>query len=177
MSEFRFSVSQLLQEPTGATRQYALNDERLDVDQALTMQPVQGTVRMTRTPNGVLVDVDARGTVEMECGRCLETYPQPLELNFSEEYYQTVNVHTGAKLPAPDEDDAFLIDETHRLDLAEAMREYALLNLPGAPRCSDDCKGLCSQCGKNLNEGPCDCTPDVVDERLAALQKLLGDTQ
>lgn len=177
MSEFRFNVSQLLQEPTGATRQYALDDAQLDVDAALTMQPVQGTVRMTRTPKGVLVDVDVHGDVEMECGRCLTAYPQPLELKFSEEYHQTVNVHTGVKLPAPDEDDAFLIDETHRLDLVDAMREYALLNLPRAPRCSDDCKGLCSQCGKNLNEGPCDCAPVVVDDRFAALQKLLGDSE
>lgn len=177
MFEFRFSVSQLLQEPTGATRQYELDDAQLVVDQTSTMRPVQGKVRMTRTPKGVLVDVDAHGNVEFECGRCLTRYDHPLELNFSEEYYQTVNVHTGHKLPAPDQEDVFLIDETHRLDLEAAMREYALLNLPQAPRCREECKGLCAECGKNLNEGPCDCAPVAVDERFAALSKLLGDAQ
>lgn len=177
MSEFRFNVSQLLQEPTGATRQYELDDAQLVVDETIAMRPVQGKVRMTRTPKGVLVDVDVHGAVEFECGRCLTRYAQPLELHFSEEYHQTVNVHTGARLSAPEEDDVFLIDETHRLDLADAMNEYALLNLPAAPRCSDDCKGLCAECGKNLNEGPCDCIPDVVDDRFAELGKLLGDSQ
>lgn len=173
MSEFRFSVSQLLQEPTGATRHHALDDAQLTVDETLRMRPVLGTVRLTRTPKGVLADVQARGNIEMECGRCLTTFAQPMELDFSEEYYQTVNVTTGVRLPKPDEEDAFLIDETHKLDLADAMREYALLNVPPAPRCRKDCQGLCAQCGQNLNEGPCACEPEVTDERLAALSKLL----
>lgn len=176
MSEFRFSVSQLLQEPTGAIRHYELDDEQLVVDEMLRMQPVQGDVRLTRTPNGVLADVQAHGNIAMECSRCLTTYDQPVTLDISEEYFQTVNVNTGARLAPPEEEDAFLIDETHKLDLADAMREYVLLNLPHAPRCSDDCKGLCPHCGKNLNEGPCDCVSDDADERFAALAKLLGES-
>lgn len=177
MSEFRFSVSQLLQEPTGATRHHELDDAQLIVEDGLRMRPVQGHVRLTRTPKGVLADVTARGAVELECGRCLTTYAQPLELNFSEEYFQTVNVNTGIRLPKPEEEDAFLIDEAHKLDLADAMREYVLLGLPAAPRCRDDCKGLCSQCGKNRNEDACDCAPDTTDDRFAALTKLLGESQ
>lgn len=177
MSEFRFSVSQLLQEPTGATRSHELDDAQLIVDDQLRMQPVQGKLRLTRTPKGVLADAKLHGNVELECGRCLTPYPEPIKLEFSEEYYQTVNVHTGAKLPKPEEDDAFLIDETHKLDLADAMREYVLLNLPSAPRCREDCKGLCPHCGRNLNEGPCECVPDNDDDRFAALSKLLDDSQ
>lgn len=177
MSDFRFSVSQLLQEPTGSTRQHTLDDEQLIVDAARTMRPVTGAVRMTRTPKGVLVDVHAHGFVEYECSRCLTSYQQPIDLDFSEEYYQTVNVNTGVRLPSPDQDDAFLIDDTHRLDLADAMREYVLLEEPSAPRCREDCQGLCPQCGKNLNEGECSCTPDIGDERFAALGRLLGDSE
>jgi uncharacterized protein len=176
MSEFRFSVSQLLQEPTGATRQYELDDAQLVVDETLRMQPVKGRVRLTRTPNGILADARAQGNVEFECGRCLTLYQHPLSIEFSEEFYQTVNVTTGARLPAPEEDDPFLIDETHKLDLGDALREYALINLPPAPRCRDACKGLCQQCGKNLNEVSCDCEPETVDERFAVLTKLLGES-
>lgn len=177
MSEFRFSVSQLLQEPTGATRFHQLDDAQLVIDDQLRMQPVQGTLRLTRTPKGVLADARIHGNIELECGRCLTLYPQPIELEFSEEYYQTVNVNTGARLPKPDQEDVFLIDETHKLDLADAMREYVLLNLPPAPRCREDCQGLCSQCGHNLNEGPCDCTPDTEDNQFAALSKLLDGSR
>jgi len=176
MSEFRFSVSQLLQEPTGAVRQYELDDAQLVVDETLRMQPVKGRVRLTRTPNGILADATAQGNVEFECGRCLTQYLHPLSLKFSEEYFQTVNVTTGARLPAPEEDDPFLIDETHKLDLGDALREYALLNMPPAPRCREDCQGLCPQCGKNLNEGQCDCEPEIIDERFAALNKLLRES-
>jgi uncharacterized protein len=177
MSEFRFSVSQLLQEPTGATRYHELDDAQLVIDDMLRMEPVQGKLRLTRTPKGVLADAKLHGAVELECGRCLTLYRQPIKLEFSEEYYQTVNVNTGARLPKPEEEDAFLIDETHKLDLADAMREYVLLNLPPAPHCREDCKGLCPQCGHNLNEGPCACLPDEGDDRFAALSKLLDDSR
>jgi len=177
MSEFRFSVSQLLQEPTGATRRYELDDATFAIDEMLRMEPVKGRVRLTRTPKGVLADVKAHGNVETECSRCLTQYNQPLELEFSEEFYQTVNVTTGARLPMPDDDDVFLIDETHKLDLGDAMRQYALLTLPPAPRCREDCKGLCAICGKNLNDETCDCVPEQGDERLAVLNKLLGASE
>jgi len=174
MSEFRFSVSQLLQEPVGATRRHELDDAELVVDRDVAMRPVQGSVRMTRTPHGVLTHVHATGDVALECTRCLTSFEQPLVLDFEEEFHQMVDVNTGMRLPAPDEVDTFRIDETHRLDLADAMREYALLELPAAPRCREDCKGLCPECGKNLNEGDCDCEGASVDERFAALGKLLG---
>ena len=177
MSEFRFSVSQLLQEPTGATRFHQLDDAELITDNQLRMHPVQGTLRLTRTPNGVLADAKLHGSIELECGRCLTEYAEPIKLEFSEEYYQTVNVHTGARLPKPDQEDVFLIDETHKLDLGDAMREYVLLNLPPAPRCRPGCAGLCAQCGHNLNEGACTCVPETDDNQFAALSRLLGGGQ
>lgn len=174
MSEFRFSVSQLLQEPVGSTRRHQLDDAELAVDKDVAMRPVRGTVRMTRTPHGVLTQVHVSGDIEFACTRCLTSFEQPLGLDFEEEYFQSVDVNTGMRLPAPEEPDAFRIDESHRLDLADAMREYALLELPAAPRCREDCKGLCPECGMNLNEGDCDCERESFDERFAALSKLLG---
>jgi uncharacterized protein len=41
------------------------------------------------------------------------------------------------------------------------------------PLCDDACKGLCPQCGRNLNEGTCDCQPDTSDDRFSALRQLL----
>ena len=177
MSEYRFNVAQLLQEPTGATRHYKLDDEQLDLGDGRRVQPVKGAVRLTRTQNGVLADVDAGGQVQIECGRCLTETSQALEFPFSEEFYQTVAVNTGAVLPKPEEPDVFLIDETHKLDLGDAMREYALLSVPMLPVCRPDCKGLCPECGANLNEVDCGCDTERVDERLAALKQLLDQPQ
>ena len=177
MSEYRFNVSQLLQEPTGATRRYELDDEQLDLGDGRLVRPIKGHVRLTRTQNGVLADADIRGELQVECARCLTEVTQPLEFPFSEEYYQTVVVNTGATLPKPDEPDVFLIDETHKLDLGDAMREYALLSVPMLPLCRDDCRGLCPQCGANLNDGDWGCDTEQSDDRLAVLKQLLDRQQ
>lgn len=175
MSEFRFNVSQLLQEPIGATRRYDLDDAQLDLGDEQRMRPVKGHVRLTRTQNGVLADVDAHGQVELECGRCLTQIDQPLDFSFSEEFFQTVNVNTGGALPKPEEPDVFLIDETHKLDLADALRQYALLEVPMLPLCRSDCQGLCSECGVNLNDEPDHSHDEQEDDRFAALKQLLDD--
>jgi uncharacterized protein len=177
MSEYRFNVSQLLQEPTGATRRYELDDEQLDLGDGRRVRPIKGHVRLTRTQNGVLADADIRGELQVECARCLTEETQPLEFPFSEEYYQTVVVNTGAALPKPEEPDVFLIDETHKLDLGDAMREYALLSVPMLPLCRDNCKGLCPQCGANLNDVDCGCDTEQSDDRLAVLKQLLDRQQ
>jgi uncharacterized protein len=52
-----------------------------------------------------------------------------------------------------------LSEGTETVDLTEDIREDILVNLPPFPLCSPDCKGLCQQCGKNLNAGPCSCKP------------------
>ena len=45
------------------------------------------------------------------------------------------------------------------LDVSADVREDVLLEIPGFPLCDDGCKGLCAQCGRDLNEGPCGCAP------------------
>jgi uncharacterized protein len=57
------------------------------------------------------------------------------------------------------------------LDLAPVIREELILTVPDFVVCREDCQGLCAQCGKNLNEGPCDCRPEP-DPRWAALEAL-----
>ncbi|MDQ5852198.1 MAG: DUF177 domain-containing protein [Chloroflexota bacterium] len=177
MSEYRFNVAQLLQEPTGATRRYELDDEQLDLGDGRRVRPVKGHVRLTRTQTGVLADVDVRGQLQIECARCLTEINQPLEFPFSEEFYQTVAVNTGVVLPKPEEPDVFLINEVHMLDLGDAMREYALLNVPMVPLCRADCKGLCPECGANLNDEVDHTHAEQVDDRLAALRQLLDQPE
>ena len=58
------------------------------------------------------------------------------------------------------------------VDLTGDIREEVLLRLPNYPLCLPDCRGLCPQCGKNLNQGPCRCTTQPVDSRWAGLENL-----
>jgi len=111
--------------------------------------------------------------LQLECGRCLETFEIPVDSVF-ELRYVPVAANTGEGERAVEEDDlatAFYKDET--LDLGELMHEQFVLALPMKPLCSEGCRGLCPQCGTNLNKAACDCAPAWKDPRLAALQGLL----
>ncbi len=58
------------------------------------------------------------------------------------------------------------------IDLRQLMEEQFYLSLPMKPLCKDDCKGLCANCGTNLNKATCDCNTQWEDPRLAALRDL-----
>ena len=58
------------------------------------------------------------------------------------------------------------------IDISKDVREYALLAIPMKNLCKEDCKGLCSHCGKDLNEGECGCTNEKIDPRWIALKNL-----
>jgi uncharacterized protein len=64
-----------------------------------------------------------------------------------------------------------------QVDLADMVRDAALLELPIAPLCSEACQGLCPQCGADRNQGECGCEPEQGDPRWAALDELRFETE
>jgi len=140
--------------------------------------------KVEATADGISVDGDAfkvTGTVatrlELECGRCLEPYVIPVTSAFELRYVPD-DQNTGADEREIDEDDlttAYYRNNT--LDLGQLMLEQFELALPMKPLCSDACKGLCPECGANLNTTLCGCTPKWEDPRLAALKGLLKDKE
>lgn len=175
MTDLKFNVAQLLRDEVGARRDHTFTEQALPLDEESTLRALQGNVRFTRTPSGVLVDVNATADVEMPCIRCLAPSSQHISLLFRDEFHAQVEVTTGFRLPTPDEEDPFFITENHLVDLGEAIREYALLELPMQPLCKPDCLGLCSTCGADLNNETCSCDDTESDERFAALKALLKD--
>jgi uncharacterized protein len=175
MTDLKFNVAQLLREEIGARRNYDFTEEALPLDDETTLRQLAGSVRFTRTATGVLVDVNARGLVEMPCTRCLTPATQHLDLHFRDEFHSKIEVNTGLPLPKPDEEDPFFIDESHLVDVGEAIREYALIELPMQSLCRPDCKGLCPNCGADLNAGDCGCQSDESDDRFAILKNLLKE--
>ncbi len=169
-----FNVAQLLKSPVGTTRQYDVDEPLPAVEGYQPTEPVRGRVKLTRTNQGILVDARLATAVRLECSRCLEEVVAPVKMHIEEEFLPTVDLETGlpAEPPEGSEAEAFTIDEHHILDLDEAIRQYLLLSLPLQPLCRADCAGLCPTCGKNLNEGQCDCPAEPVDDRLAPLAGL-----
>ena len=125
-----------------------------------------------REPGRFRVAGRVTGEVELECSRCLEPFRMPLASDFDLRYVpRTENIGEGER--EVEEDDlttAFYDDE--QIDLAHLVMEQFHLALPMKPLCKDDCKGLCPECGTNLNAGACDCNRTWEDPRLAALKAL-----
>ncbi|MBA7702716.1 hypothetical protein ES703_111486 [subsurface metagenome] len=165
----RINVSQQLKASIGSIRKYEVS-EIVNVASGKSM--VEGEVGLMRTDRGIL----AKGTLHTEigvtCSRCLSLFNCPLTLNIEEEYFPITDVVSGASLPLPEEPGCFTIDEHHIIDLTEVIRQYALLAIPMKPLCRGDCAGLCPNCGHNLNQGPCDCSPQDKDPRWSVLRKL-----
>ena len=110
------------------------------------------------------------GTVIGHCARCLEEYPFGLEAEFA-----TVLVPRRL-LDARDAESDADVDlgsyEGEEIDLSPLVQERIILALPTRPLCSETCKGLCPQCGTNLNSETCTCRSSGNDPRLATLRKL-----
>jgi len=168
-----YNVAQLMKSPIGTSLTADIDEENVQFDEDLkVVGPIVGRVRMRRVNQGLLVDGVVDLTLELTCTRCLKQFEQAMHLPFEELFYPTLDVVTGIALPASEEEDAFPINDHHLIDLTEAIRQRILLELPMVTLCKEDCAGLCSQCGHDLNTGPCNCTPEV-DERFSVLNTLL----
>jgi uncharacterized protein len=116
--------------------------------------------------------------LELDCGRCLEPFETPVDADFDLRFVpQPVpasDEESGESERKIEEDDlttSFYKDGV--LDVFDLLREQFQLALPMKPLCADECKGLCAQCGANLNRTACSCTHKWEDPRLAALKGLL----
>ena len=87
--------------------------------------------------------------------------------------FRFVFVHPVVTELKDDGDDEAVQAENYAVDLDGLLRDDVLLELPTKYLCREDCRGLCPECGKNLNEGPCNCTVRQADPRLEVLKKLI----
>lgn len=171
----RYNVAQLLKEQSGGIRQYSLHEDisQLDPD-IVPLTTLDGNIQLIRTSDGILARGNLTTSVELVCSRCLEAFSLPVRVVLEEEFHPTLDIVTGATLPVLEgAEPATRIDSHHILDLTEVARQDILLALPPYPVCRSRCAGLCSKCGKNLNEGPCDCKVDEMDPRFETLKQLL----
>lgn len=99
------------------------------------------------------------------CSRCLEPFETELDLVVDE------------KVSKDEQEDESIItlEEGDVLDIRDVVMNNIYLALPLKVLCKEDCKGLCQDCGKNLNEGQCSCTHDEVDPRLSALKDMFKE--
>ena len=170
----QFNVATLLKEGVGASRRFTVDDTFESLEETATNH-ARGSVCMTRTDVGIWVNAVLEATAWGKCSRCLCSLSTCLSLSLDEEYMPTSDVDTGIITHTPEEDtSAFTLDEHHILDLTEAVRQHAIINLPMKPLCRKECRGICATCGINLNGGQCQCTERDFDPRWSPLIHILS---
>ena len=111
--------------------------------------------------------------LELPCSRCLEPLRLPVAAQFDLRYLPVTKAEADTEREVGDDDLGTSYYRNDEIDLNELLREQFYLALPMKPLCLEDCRGLCPQCGTNLNGGACACEPPVEDPRLAPLRKLM----
>ena len=113
--------------------------------------------------------------LEMTCSRCAEQFEIPVDARFELRYVPEAVALAGEPEREISEDD--LTTSFYRegsLDVIDLLREQFQLALPMKPLCAEACRGLCPNCGANLNRSECGCKPAWEDPRLAPLKGLLN---
>jgi uncharacterized protein len=114
-----------------------------------------------------------QATLELSCGRCLEAFTVNVDNGFDLMYLpHTENVGEGEiEIEEDDLETAYYRDEV--IDLGQMTREQFYLALPMKPLCSEACRGLCPECGTNLNQATCQCVHTWMDPKLEGLRALV----
>ena len=156
----------------------------LTEDDVVVLGPLAVSLDLTNVEGLVAVTGVLEGTIVRECVRCLKGYEDPLAFSVRAAFIpepkstprhpkrvDSRKAHTKVVEPEPEED---LDDQYHyqgnQLELAPMLREHVILSAPMQPLCSDDCLGLCARCGKNLNEGPCQCAEELPTPTVRVVQ-------
>jgi uncharacterized protein len=168
-----FNVSQLLKSEIGQTRAYDFEgNEALDLgDWSAT--DVRGHAKFTLTNFGILANIQATGVLHLTCARCLEPFTTPIVVQFDEEFVPSIDIQTGLPTGVHVSDTALPISSNHMIDLGEAIRQQFLLAMDLIPVCRPDCRGLCPECGANLNTETCLCPPPEPANPFQVLKDLI----
>ncbi len=143
----RINVGFLLNAPIGYNRDIHFEFPKIKLEDDLELDLFRGVVRVSRTPQGIVVQSEFQGQVEAECARCLRNFDLTLKTEFDDLYAFDLRSTTESDLVLP---------EDANIDLEPLVREYLVVEEPISPLCRPDCKGLCTICGEDLNFVTCE---------------------
>jgi uncharacterized protein len=159
-------------------RELASKDEPLQLRGELDMTSVVSDRHDIRTKHNSDVQLLAKAetdtitvtgslavNLEFDCAKCLKAFEERLVLPVCETFTQQTRV-------AQKNEDIHLVTED-RVDITPYLHELLIVNLPLAPVCQENCKGLCPRCGNDRNISNCECIEEELDPRLAKLKKFL----
>ena len=128
-------------------------------------EPVVASGTVRNTAGVLMMEGELTTTIHGTCDRCASPFDR--EIRFP------IHVVLVTELADEENEDEWVFPlEGDSADLDDIVRTVFVLNLDSKLLCKEDCRGLCPRCGKNLNDGPCNCQKEL-DPRFAALKQLL----
>lgn len=143
----RINVGFVVSQSIGYSREFHFEFADVYLQPDLDLYQFKGVAKVSRTPQGLLVQCHFQASTPTQCVRCLADIQQLLETQFSELYAFSSRTMSESGLILP---------EDGNLDLGPIVREYLLIEMPISPLCRPDCKGLCTICGVDLNTETCE---------------------
>jgi uncharacterized protein len=161
---FRLNVGFIVHEEVGYSHRFPMEYPHAVLGDDLTLDAFTCLIVIDRTQQGLLVQGQFSGETTLECVRCLKPFCQTLHSEWTELYAFTSRSVSELGL---------LMPEDGHIDFAPVLREYALLEIPIKALCKPDCKGLCIECGQDLNVKDCGHSQQTDDSPFGVLKKLL----
>ncbi len=120
--------------------------------------PVRGFLRVFRTGSEVVIQGVIDTTVVLECSRCLKGFVMKINSRVDSVFHPSYSLtrDENYELRSDELDTQFYKGDT--IDLIDFITQEVLLNIPMKPLCTNDCKGLCPDCGADLSLGNCNCS-------------------
>ncbi len=153
------------------TEEITIGEEGSDL-----LAPVSAQLRAFRDGSSVIVTGKAHADTELQCSRCLERFKTGIDSDVNITYLpekENKDVSEKHMLSEEELNTGYYADDI--IDVSGLLSEFVSVNIPIKPLCLEDCKGLCPQCGTNLNAGTCECKDEVIDERWSKLKSLLKE--
>lgn len=165
------SLDAIQDEPLSFAAPLHVGVAAFDREPLKAISPLEISGEVSRIDGGYALSARLVYGGELECSRCLATYPFREDETFSLVLYPR-RPESGEEVELARNDlDALFYDDPV-VPLAPIAEERVQMALPMKPLCRPDCKGLCPECGKDLNQGPCGCAHASVDPRWEALKAL-----
>ncbi|HHX08736.1 MAG TPA: DUF177 domain-containing protein [Chloroflexi bacterium] len=144
----RTNIGYFLNKPIGFSREFEINFPEIFIDPDLYAKNLIGKYSFSRTREGLLLRAELEADIDSQCSRCLE----PLLVHVNTKFEDLYVFEPRMK----EEMDEEHVPSDGYIDLGIPFRDYLLLEIPMNSLCKPDCKGICLECGQNLNEGDCE---------------------
>jgi uncharacterized protein len=161
---FRLNVGFIVHEEIGYRHRFPLEYKNAVLGDDLTLENLNSMIVIDRTQQGLVVQGEFSGDTTLECVRCLKEFRHTLHGEWTELYAFSQKSMSESGLLMPDDG---------HIDFAPVLREYALLEVPIKALCKPDCKGLCIECGQDLNVKDCGHSQDEDDSPFSILKDKL----